>query len=129
MDDERAIRQVHATWIAAVNAGDLPCLLGLMTDDVILLDPGQAPFGREGFPVTFTAAHQQFRIRCISELQQVTVVGDIAHTVSKDSLSLVARAGGPTTELAGWRLTVYRKQRDGRWLLARDGHTLSPVAS
>jgi ketosteroid isomerase-like protein len=28
--------------------------------------------------------------------------------------------------LAGHRLTVYRKQLDGRWLLARDAHTLSP---
>jgi ketosteroid isomerase-like protein len=32
-------------------------------------------------------------------------------------------------QLAGHRLTVYRKQPDGRWLLARDAHTLSPVAN
>jgi len=25
-------------------------------------------------------------------------------------------------------MTVYRKQRDGRWLLSRDVHTLSAVA-
>ena len=31
------------------------------------------------------------------------------------------------TRLAGHRITVYRKQPDGRWLLARDAHTLSPV--
>jgi ketosteroid isomerase-like protein len=31
-------------------------------------------------------------------------------------------------QLAGHRLTVYRKQPDGRWLLVRDAHTLSPVA-
>jgi ketosteroid isomerase-like protein len=24
-------------------------------------------------------------------------------------------------------VTVYRKQPDGRWLLARDAHTLSPI--
>jgi ketosteroid isomerase-like protein len=29
--DERAIREVHATWIDAVNAGDLVRLLALMT--------------------------------------------------------------------------------------------------
>lgn len=28
----------------------------------------------------------------------------------------------------GHRMTVYRKQRDGRWLLSRDVHTLSAVA-
>jgi uncharacterized protein (TIGR02246 family) len=125
--DEQAIREVHTTWIDAVNAGDLPRLLGLMTDDVAFLAPGQPPVGREGFPARFSGGHQQFRINCISELQEIVVAGNIAHTVSKDSLSLTSRAGGQTSRLAGDRLTIYRKQPDGRWLLARDAHTLAPV--
>src|SRR5690348_4659542 len=47
--DERAIRELHSTWIDAVNAGDLGHLLTLMADDVVFLSPGQAPFGRDGF--------------------------------------------------------------------------------
>jgi hypothetical protein len=50
--DERAIREVHATWIDAVNGGDLVRLLALMANDVVFLNPGQAPFGRDGFPNT-----------------------------------------------------------------------------
>jgi len=46
--DERAIRGVHKTWIDAVNAGDLVCLLSLLADDVAFLNPGRAPFGRDG---------------------------------------------------------------------------------
>jgi uncharacterized protein (TIGR02246 family) len=126
--DERAIREVHATWIDAVNAGDLVCLLSLMADDVVFLNPGQAPFGRDGFPAGFSAAHQQARINCISELEDVVVVGEVAYTLSRDSLSVTPRATGEGTQLAGHRITVYRKQPDGRWLLARDAHTLSPVA-
>jgi len=38
--DERAIREVHTTWIDAVNAGDLVGLLTLMADDVVFLNPG-----------------------------------------------------------------------------------------
>lgn len=45
--EERGIRQVHETWISAVNAGDLARLLTLMTDDVVFLNPGQAPVGRQ----------------------------------------------------------------------------------
>ena len=127
--EEQAIREVHATWIDAVNTGDLVCLLSLMSDDVMFLNPGQAPFGRDGFPAGFSAAHQQYRIRCISELEEVVVVGEVAYTLSRDSLSVTARATGEATQLAGHRITVYRKQPDGRWLLARDAHTLSPVQS
>ena len=123
--DERAIREVHSTWIDAVNAGDLVCLLSLMADDVVFLGPGQAPIGRDGFSPNFSAAHQKAEINCVSELEDVTVVGEVAYTLSRDSLSVTPRAGGEAMQLAGHRLTVYRKQPDGRWLLARDAQTLS----
>ena len=125
--DERAIREMHTAWIDAVNAGGLDRLLALMTDDVVFLNPGQAPLGRDGFSPGFSAAHQQSRIHCISELEEVVVVGEVAYTRSRDALSVVPRAGGEETQLAGHRITVYRKQPDGCWLLARDAHTLSPV--
>jgi uncharacterized protein (TIGR02246 family) len=125
--DERAIREVHAIWIDAVNAGDLARLLTLMADDVVLLNPGGPPMGRDGFPAVFLGAHKQARINCISELEEVVVVGDVAYTRSRDSLSVTPRSGGEAMRFAGDRLTIYRKQPDGRWLLARDAHTLSPV--
>ena len=129
--DERAIRGVHSAWIDAVNAGDLGRLLTLMADDCLFLSPGQAPLGRDGFSPGFSAAHQQARIHCVSELEDIVVVGEVAYTLSRDSLSVIPRdsgeAGGEAAQLAGHRITVYRKQSDGRWLLARDAHTLSAV--
>lgn len=125
--DERTIRAVHASWIEAVNAGDLNGLLELMADDVVFLSPGQAPVGRDGFPPGFSAAHRQATIDCVSEPESVVVVGEVAYTLSRDSLSMAPRGGGATVRLAGHRLTVYRRQPDGRWLLARDAHTLAPV--
>lgn len=123
--DEQAVREVHRTWIAAVNAGDLDRLWSLMTDDVVFVNPGEAPFGRDRFREAFTAGHRDFRIQCASEPEEVVVAGELAHTVSRDTLSLVPRAGGATARFAGYRLTVYRKQA-GRWLLARDAHTVLP---
>jgi len=120
---------VHAAWIDAVNAGDPGHLLTLMADDVVFLNPGRPPIGREGFPVGFSTAHQQSRIRCSSELEEVVIVGEVAYTLCRDSLSVTPRAGGDATELAGHRITLYRKQPDGRWLLARDANTLSPVVT
>jgi uncharacterized protein (TIGR02246 family) len=116
------------TWIDAVNAGDLVRLLSLMADDVLFLGPGETPFGRDAFSPRFSGAHGQARINCISELQDVVVVGEVAYTLSRDTLSMTPRAGGEELRFAGFRSTVYRKQPDSRWLLARDTHTLSPVA-
>jgi ketosteroid isomerase-like protein len=38
---------LHSIWIDAVNAGNLARLFTLMTDDVVFLNPGRAPFGRD----------------------------------------------------------------------------------
>jgi uncharacterized protein (TIGR02246 family) len=125
--DERAIGDLHNSWIDSVNAGNVDGLLGLMADDAVFLNPGRAPFGPDGFPDGFAAAHQQYRICCKSELEELVVAGDIAYTLCRDSLSLAPRSGGEAMDLAGNRLTIYRKQADGRWLLARDANTLTLV--
>lgn len=127
--DERGIREAHSTWVDAATGGDLERLLAMMADDCLFLNPGQAPVGREGFSAKFVAAHREFRISCTSELEEVVVVGEVAYTRSRDSLSVIPRAGGAAQRLAGDRLTIYRKQPDGRWLLARDAHTLTPATN
>ena len=124
---EQAIRALHSTWITAVNAGDLPRLQALVTDDVVFLSPSQPPVDRAAFSAGFSAAHEQLRIRCVSELEEVVVAGAVAYTRARDTLHVTSRADGDVTALAGYRMTVYRQQPDGRWLLARDTHTLTPM--
>lgn len=126
--DGRAIRELHSTWINAVNTRDLATLLNAMTDDVVFLGPGETPFGRDAFPARLSAAHQQNQINCISEAQDIVVAGEVAYTMSRDTLTVTPRAGGEEMRFTGFRSTVYRKQPDGRWLLARDTHTLTPLA-
>jgi uncharacterized protein (TIGR02246 family) len=128
VSDERAIRELHSTWINAVNAGDLAVLLRSMTDDVIFIGPGETPFGRDAFPPRLSVAHERNQINCVSELQNVVVAGEVAYTLSQDNLTITPREGGEAMRFAGYRSTVYRKQPNGRWLLARDTHTLTPVA-
>ena len=48
-NDERAIRELIATWMDASQKGDLQTVLGLMADDVVFMVPGREPFGKEAF--------------------------------------------------------------------------------
>ena len=48
-EDKRQIRHLVNSWIPASKAGDLPALMGMMTDDVVFMTPGRAPFGMVKF--------------------------------------------------------------------------------
>ena len=48
-NDERAIRDLVATLMAASQAGDTAKVVSLMTDDVIFQVPGREPFGKRAF--------------------------------------------------------------------------------
>jgi uncharacterized protein (TIGR02246 family) len=50
-EDERQIRKLIESWIAASNARDLPALMDMMTDDVVFMTPGRAPFGKAEFEI------------------------------------------------------------------------------
>lgn len=127
--EAREIHDAHDAWIAAVNAGDLAFLMSRLADDAVLFSPGTAPFGPEQFAANFKSALERFRFRCSSELEEVVIAGTVAYTRSRDGLAVTPLTGGREERLAGHRMTVYRKHADGRWLLARDAHTLMPVAS
>ena len=125
--EEQRVRESHAAYIAAVNAADLAKVLSLMTDDVVLINPHQAPFGRDAFPAGFRGGHAAYELRCASDIEEVVVAGDVAYMRCRDSLSLKPRDGGAPSAMAGYRLSIYRRAPDGRWLLARDMHALAPV--
>ena len=75
-DDEQAIRQLISTWLAAMMAGDGERILGLMTEEVVFLAPGQLPMRGKAAFASAQVALKRFRIECSHEIQEVRVVGD-----------------------------------------------------
>jgi uncharacterized protein (TIGR02246 family) len=122
-DDERAIRDLVATWMAATKAGDRDTVLSLMTDDVVFMVPGREPFGKEAFAAASTGM-QSMRIDGTSDIEELEVLGDWAWLRSRIKVTITP-AGGPPVTRSGSALTILRKQPDGRWLLARDANLVT----
>ncbi|QEL13177.1 YybH family protein [Limnoglobus roseus] len=126
--DEQAVRNVIAEWQAATLAGDLPRVLALMTDDVVYLTAGQPPFGKEQFAAAFQAmAGRNVRIEPTSEVEEVQVVGDMAYCRTHIRVTVTVGHQQPRIR-SGHTLTIFRKQSDGRWLLARDANLMTMEA-
>jgi uncharacterized protein (TIGR02246 family) len=121
-DDEQAIRDLIARWMAASQAGDTATVLSLMTDDVVFTVPGREPFGKEAFAAA-SEAMRGVRIDGSSDIRELKVLGDWACLRNYLEVTVTPR-GGRAVKRTGYTLTVLQKQPDGRWLLARDANLL-----
>jgi uncharacterized protein (TIGR02246 family) len=125
--DEQQIRELVATWMSATKSADTEKILSLMTDDVVFLVAGQAPFGKTQFAETLNAPLGKARAQIDgrSEIQEIHVAGDFAYAWAKLRVEVTPPAGEPIRR-AGHTLSVFRKT-GGRWLLARDANLLTPA--
>lgn len=122
-DDERAIRQVVETWSIASKSGDTTTVLGLMTDDVIFMVPGQEPFGKEAFAAA-SKAMDGVKIDGTSEIAELQILGDWAFI--RNHIDLTATLpDGKGVHRSGYTLTLLCKEADGQWRLARDANLLT----
>jgi len=122
-EDERAIHELVDTWLAASKAGDLATVLSLMTDDVIFMVPGRKPFGKEAFAAA-SEGMKNVRIEGSSDIQEIQVFGDWAYLRNYIEMTM-SPPGATPVRRSGYTLTILRKERDGRWRLARDANLLT----
>jgi uncharacterized protein (TIGR02246 family) len=124
-DDERAIRELIDTWMAASRAGDTQTVLGLMTDDVVFMTPGREPFGKEEFRQQ-SDAMKDMKIAGKSDIRELNILGDWAYARNYLEVTMTPPAG-ERVRRTGYTLTLFRKDADGRWRLARDANLLAPA--
>ena len=83
--------------------------------------------GREAFAAALRSALGQVRIEGKPDIQEIHVAGDYAFCWNQLSLTATPLQGGPAQRRAGPTLSVFRKERDGCWILFRDANMLKTV--
>jgi uncharacterized protein (TIGR02246 family) len=123
-DDERQIRRLIEAWIGASNARNLPALMDMMTDDVVFMTPGRAPFGK----AEFAADSQRMKsvtIDARAEVQEIEVFGPRATIRNHIQIELTSPGQAPR-RMSGYAMSILRKEADGRWRIARDANLVVP---
>lgn len=121
-EDERAIRQVVESWMEASKTGDAATVLTLMTDDAVFMVPGREPFGRQVFEAAAKIQNDS-KITGSNKILEVEVLGGWAFTRSYIDVTITPKTGLPVRR-SGYTLTIFRKEPDGKWRLARDANLL-----
>ena len=121
MNDEQAIREVVAQWLSATKAGDLETVLSLMSDDALFLTPGAEPFGKKEFAAS-SEGMKGMAFEGHSDIREIQVFGDWAWMHNH----LTIKMGEPAKSLSGHTLTIFKKNAEGKWQLARDANFVQP---
>ena len=122
--DEKAIRDVIASWLTASAEGDSEKVLALMSDDVVFLVAGRPPFGKKEFASTQDAL-QTHRIEAKSDVREVVVEGNLAYARTHLTVTMTPVAGGQPLRRSGPTLSIFRRQGGNRWVLSRDANLLT----
>lgn len=123
--DEKAIRAVVDEWVRASAAGDYGTMLTLLADDMVFLVPGAPPFGKAEFQAAWEGPMKGATIHCNADVEEVLINGDFGVTRTRLHVEITT-ADGKTSAANGYTMTLFRKQPDGRWLMARDANLLTP---
>ena len=118
-EDERAIRDLVATWMEASRAGDTATVLSLMADDVIFQVPGREPFGKEAFAAA-SQGMKNVRIEGTADIRELRVLGDWAYLRNFISMEITPPGGTPTSGPATRSRSCARKRTaNGCWHATR----------
>jgi uncharacterized protein (TIGR02246 family) len=126
-DDEQAIRQWAQTWMAASKAGDTEAVLKMMSDDVIFMVPGRAPFGKKEFAES-SRGMKDVRVDGTAEIVELQVLDNWAWLRSRLRIVITPANGQPMVR-SGYTLTILRKDTEGKWLITRDANLLTESTS
>jgi uncharacterized protein (TIGR02246 family) len=125
--DEQKIRELIDTWCAASADGDLVALTNLMTEDVFFLTAGRPPMQRKQFADNFASAVQSITLAIRSNIQEITISGDLAVCWNLLEVDVTPSEGGDTIKRAGNVLSALRRGADGQWRIWRDANLLTIV--
>ena len=124
-NDEREIRELVATWMAATKAGDVAAVLALVTDDAVFLSAGRPSMTKDDF----AAASREMakpggpRFDGRNDIREIVVDGDLGFLRGDLTVEVTPPTGAPFVR-TGPVLTIFRRE-NGRWRLARDANMLA----
>jgi len=119
--DLAAIGAVMEQYAVTLGAGDFEGWISLWTDDGIQMPPGTpARIGKKQIRAKVKPAFDKFILWMKITNKEIGMSGDLGFARGTYLETLTLRAGGETEKYDGKYLTIFEKQANGSWKIARD---------
>lgn len=120
--EAQAIDRTREAHVAALNIGDVDAWATAFANDGVQMPPNApANVGRDNIQAWSGAFLSAFRAEFSLAPEEVQVTGaDWAFERGTYKITLTPKGGGDPIQDAGKYITVYQRQPDDRWAMARD---------
>ena len=119
--DISGIDRLRNTHVAALNTGNAEGWAACFTDDAVQMPPHfGANTGRAAIQGWSKGFLGMFACRFSLSVDEVRAVADWAFERGRYDITLTPRAGGESMDDNGKYITIYQRQPDGGWKIARD---------
>ena len=117
-----AVQSIFNTYSAANVAGDTASYMALCDENIIKMGPNRpALFGKAALEESKRKGHKKWNYESQDiKVEETQVFGDLGFARGTYTATLTAKAGGKTRKVDGKYLTIFKKQADGSWKIARD---------
>jgi uncharacterized protein (TIGR02246 family) len=117
-EDVAAIRALQQTWLRAIRDGDWSAAAALHAEDAVRLPPdGKEERGRAAIQASIAQMQPPSVVH--GEVVEIEGRGDLAYAWTNFSVSFPAKGAEKPTPYTGRDIVIFRKQRDGKWLVSR----------
>lgn len=128
---EAEIRRLGARWVEAFRTGDVEAFAATYTDDAFLALAGQPALRGKAQVVEFFAPrirrYAAERVAVSMQFERITIVGDLAYTITLNWVTSQPAAGPPFRANAR-SIVVYRKLPGVGWRMEADIEQRTPDA-
>ena len=119
--DISAIKEKLRRYATTINAGDFEGWISLWTDDGIQMPPDTpARIGKEPIRKGMKPAFDQFILKMAIINKEIKVSGNFGFARGTFTETLIPKAGGEAEKYEGKYLSIFERQTDGSWKIARD---------
>ena len=122
--DVAAIQSMTEAWEEAIQAEDIPALLAMWTDDLVVMGP-DAPTarGKQALEESYRGLFEAFAVTAtwpVEGTEEIVVADRWAYQMSEFTLTMTLKAGGEAIEADGKLIMIFQRQPDGTWKFARE---------
>jgi uncharacterized protein (TIGR02246 family) len=119
--EEAAIDRLREIHVTSVNAGHANTWAACFTDDGVQMPPHFGTnVGKTAVLGWCNGFMNLFACRFSLSVEEVRIAADWAFERGRYDITLTPRSGGQPMEDNGKYITIYQRQSDGSWKIARD---------